>query len=511
MPTRRPSARASAVAAASVVSAASIVAAAFVVSRIVYWILGVRFDAEPLRSFLQVLDPALLRDHLAQSLLYLHGQPPLFNLFCGLMLKAFGANADAAFHVAFLLFGLLLALGMVRLMIALGVRPRLAVAVTILFVASPSAIVLENQLFYDYPLTLLLVLSAVALHRFAARHRIGDGLVLFGLLAAIVAIRSLFHPVWLVAVLALLLLLHRSTWKRTLAVAALPMALALGIYVKNLVLFDGFFGSSWLGANLHSPVTRMVPMPEREEMAARGLISRYSLTEFPLSDLDTFVRLGYRLPPETGIPALDEVRKSTGYANTNHLAYIELSRHLFRDGLVIMRERPGVFPMSYAKATVAYFYPTSKVWSFNENRERIETIDRIYNHVVYGQVLYDAVWGLTSTPGSMRSRVEHLLSAGLLMLVGYPLLFVWAARRALRQRRARGVEAAEAATLLYMLMTIALVTLVGNALSLAENSRYRFTVDPFFLAMLGMFVESLLQRREARRLEAQASPADATS
>lgn len=484
-----------------------LVVVAFMLSRAIYWMLGVRFDEIPLQSFLQVLDPLLLRDNLAQSLLYLHAQPPLFNLFCGLVLKTSGASFGIVFHLLYIAFGLLLAIGIFRLMVRLDVRPTLAAIITTLFVVSPSAIVFENQLFYDYPLTLLLLLSALALHRFLARGRMLDGVAFFGLMAAIVAIRSLFHPAWLLLAIVLLVIVRRSEWKRIVAASAVPFLVAIGIYTKNLILFGGFFGSSWLGANLHSPVTRMVPLPERREMVARGLISTYSLTDFPLSDLDTFQRLGYRLPPPTGVPALDDVRKSTGYANTNHIAYIELSRELWKDGLAIMRERPGIFPMSYAKATVAYFYPASKVWSFDENRKRIEWLDRLYNRVLYGQVMYDAVWGTTSTPGTSRSRLEGFLSASLVMLIGFPLLFIWAARRTWRGLRAPGADRIEAATLLYVLFTIAFVTAVGNAFSLAENSRYRFTVDPFFMVLFAMFLESVIR---ARRLRTRATPSRQT-
>ena len=60
--------------------------AAFVISHIVYYAMGVRFDETSPLTFAQYLDEALLKHNLLESLLYLHSQPPLFNLFLGIVL-----------------------------------------------------------------------------------------------------------------------------------------------------------------------------------------------------------------------------------------------------------------------------------------------------------------------------------------------------------------------------------------------------------------------------------------
>ena len=62
----------------------------FFVSRVAYAkFLNVAFDATPLAYYVQYLDPRLLQEDLLRSLLNLHSQPPAFNLFLGLVLKAF--------------------------------------------------------------------------------------------------------------------------------------------------------------------------------------------------------------------------------------------------------------------------------------------------------------------------------------------------------------------------------------------------------------------------------------
>ena len=60
----------------------------FAVSRLLArGVFGLRFDAATL-DYWQVLDPQLLRTDLLRSVLFQHGQPPLFNIFLGVVLKA---------------------------------------------------------------------------------------------------------------------------------------------------------------------------------------------------------------------------------------------------------------------------------------------------------------------------------------------------------------------------------------------------------------------------------------
>src|SRR5437868_15126712 len=82
------------------------VVAAIVASRVIYYLLGVRFDMTPLGKFDQILDPVLLRTNLLQSLWYLHSQPPAFNLGLGIVLKLFPGYEGIAFHASWILMGL---------------------------------------------------------------------------------------------------------------------------------------------------------------------------------------------------------------------------------------------------------------------------------------------------------------------------------------------------------------------------------------------------------------------
>src|ERR1017187_1985332 len=92
-----------------------LLALVFAVSRVIYFAAGVRPDTIPIGTYLQYIDPALLREHLWQSLFYLREQPPGFNLYLGLVLKT-GAHPEAVFFIIHLLMGLALAFSLMVVM-----------------------------------------------------------------------------------------------------------------------------------------------------------------------------------------------------------------------------------------------------------------------------------------------------------------------------------------------------------------------------------------------------------
>ena len=69
----------------------------FAVSRIAYYLSGVRFDARPVFTFFQFADPELLKHRLLETLLYLHVQPPGFDLYVAIILKLFPVHMPEFF------------------------------------------------------------------------------------------------------------------------------------------------------------------------------------------------------------------------------------------------------------------------------------------------------------------------------------------------------------------------------------------------------------------------------
>src|SRR5437868_7576581 len=120
---------------------------AFAVSRVVFRLVGVRFSTDQLRIAIQYLDPELLRHHLAQSVWYLHTQPPLYNLYLGTVLKLFPGHEGLAFHAVHLALGLAFVLALYLLLVGFSLPRPAAAAIALLVSVSPAAILYENRLF----------------------------------------------------------------------------------------------------------------------------------------------------------------------------------------------------------------------------------------------------------------------------------------------------------------------------------------------------------------------------
>src|SRR3984957_9337415 len=84
----------------------ALLAMAFAVSRLGYYLFGVRFDARPVLHYFQFIDPELLKHRLFESLFHLHTQPPGWNLFVGTVLKFFPTLYPLVFHAIYILLGL---------------------------------------------------------------------------------------------------------------------------------------------------------------------------------------------------------------------------------------------------------------------------------------------------------------------------------------------------------------------------------------------------------------------
>ena len=129
--------------------AVAVLAGAFVISRLAAFLAGVRFDAGFLDLALQHLDNAMLRDHLVESIWYLHTQPPLWNLVLGLVLDFSPLDPGVSFGLLFLTLGAVLVGVTYRLLVRLRVRRLVALVATIVITCSPTTIHYENWLSYE--------------------------------------------------------------------------------------------------------------------------------------------------------------------------------------------------------------------------------------------------------------------------------------------------------------------------------------------------------------------------
>jgi hypothetical protein len=449
--------------------------------------LGVRFDIGPLDYYWQFIDPQLLRTNLFESLYYLHSQPPLFNLFLGIVLKLLPGHEALAFHVIFLAFGLTLSISLYLLMTSLGLSGRLSSILTIIFVASPSCVLYEDFLFYTYPIATALCLSALLLHRYLKFGRFRCLAVFFVLLALLVLTRSVFHPIWFVILTVPLIWYRRRHWKKIALMASVPFLLCFLLYAKNAHEFGSFSSSTWFGMNIARLTTWRLPLSERFSLIDQGKLSTLSVVK-PFRKLETYQRHSHvPLAEPTGIPVLDQTQKSSGAPNLNNLTYINISRQYRRDALYVLPRYPGAYIGSLFESLMIYFIPTSSYSFLKDNRQKLGVIDRVYNLILCGQLQYEKE--ITDD--------RAFLNTGLLTALLYVTMIVYGFVMLRQAFRRRATGSAYALTLLFIWLNVVYVTIVGNAFELGENNRFRFIVDPLSLVLLGLALKHRFKRPAA--------------
>lgn len=451
-----------------------IVVCTFILTRIIaYTHFGIIFDAIPLPYYWQYIAVPLLQDDLLRSLYYLHDQPPLFNLFLGIVVKIFGDHNAMPFKVAYLILGLAIALSLLAGLKRLGVSRIIRVTLTCLFISSPVLIEYENWLLYEYPVCCLLLLSVLWLHKFLESRRARDCFWFFMILALVIYTRGMLTLYWFLLAGALLIVFHWQERKQILRAGALPLALILMLYLKNLAVFGTFSTSiSQVGSNLAITITGTVPRIAnmlRQQNLISGL---YTIDQYqPLSD---YAPYGI-IPKQTGIPILDYPLKSGHWINAHHLAYLEIGEIDYRDALYVFRQYwPRILAIRIPITFKRYVYPADACapYYFYNRQPNWQSLKSYYKQFVLGK-LND--------------------SRALLLIIGFPVLIAYACYLSGRggMKRLKGRSATPQEVIAgYMLLTIA-VLFVSSIFVSNDISRYRFMIDPFYIMLLGLLLSHM--------------------
>lgn len=472
--------------------------AGFIVSRPMYWHEGVFFDIRMLGQdwAIHFIEPQLLRERLLESVYFLHSQPPLFNLFLGGMLHAFGTGTADAFAWTYTGMGLLLALCLYGVLVRLTVPRWPSALLTLLFMASPATVLYENWLFYTYPEALLLCASALFFHRFAASRRAVWAWIFFALLGLLALSRSTFHLVWYLAMVGLVLATVAQAPRRTVVLAAVgPLLLIVALYAKNAFYFGTFSASSWLGMNFSRVTLEPTPLAERQALVREGTLPPLALAKsfLPLSDYPP----EYRRVSGPDVPVLRRERKLNGGPNFNHEGYIPLSRDFARASFALVRARPGLYLHHVGRAFRLFFAPASDYPFLASNREQVPGLSEFFNVSLLG--MYGA--SAPELRGQWISE-EEISERTLWNWVGvFVFGLVAVGGLTWRERRSTGGLSPESATRLFLAGNILYVTLLSNLIEYLENNRMRYPIDPLVLALGATAVVECLRRLRSRLKE----------
>ena len=235
-------------------------------------------------------------------------------------------------------------LGMAWLMRRFQIPDGVSGAVCLLFALSPGFPVYRYWLFYTLPVAFLLVASAVALTVYLEKNSRAALVTFSGLVLAIMMMRSVFHPLWLVVVAAALAPVVEERKRFLIACAVVLMMMNL-LFLKNYALVGSYSGSTWLGLSL----TKRWPLSQRQ---VAELKSQEKLPEFwqrrPFQEPDYYQRFGFFQNGKSGHPTLAAPYKSNGEPNFNHRDYVAISDELLEADTGLIRN----YPWRYARRVV---------------------------------------------------------------------------------------------------------------------------------------------------------------
>ncbi len=488
----------------------AVLVGAFAVSRIIGAAAGVRFDDGVLRGTRltdkwQLLDVHLLRTDLLGSVWHLDSQPPLYNLYSGLVLALPGGWQRPAEASCGLVLGLVIVLCTYRLLLELAVPWGVALSVTLVgVVASPAYLLFENWLDYAEPTAALGTFAAWCLVRYLRTGRARFGMGFFGGYAAIVLLDSTYQIEWLLVGVVVVLVVLRHRWRQVLATAAVPLLLVGTWYVKDAVLFGTSTTSSWLGMNVARSVLFEAPPDSVARLERQGTLT-------PLASVPAFG------PPSAYIPrfvhptrqsdqALGALFKADGATNFNNPIYITVSSRYLHDDLAYITARPGDYLGDIGAAIQVWLVPSDQNFTNSQDWPAVRGYAAVYDRVVEWQPVTDpaaaeVVFDHRPSPLSWLSL--QAVAVYSLSLLGIPVL-IWRRRRV----------PATAGTLTVLWWTTAYAFAASSLVELGENERFRFELGSVPLVLATVVVVAVVRagwarwpaRRRGARLSAGTGP-----
>ncbi len=453
----------------------------FAISRLAYLAAGVRFDMWPLGDDgfpypFQLLDPNLLQHHLVTSVWHLNAQPPLYNVYVGILLHLPDAVRQPVAALTFLALGLAMVLCVYAALTELNVPRAVAFIVTVAVIADPAYVLYENWLAYAYPTAAFLSVAALCLIRFVRTDRWTWGAGFFSMIALVALVNGTYQTPWLAACLVIVLVALRHHWRSVVRVAAVPLLIFALWVVKDYAQVGTLTTSTWLGMNLaHTTVDAVSPQE------IRGLIDRGTLT--PIAAVDPFDPVSAYVPRfarlvHTGVAAYDQTGDSRLEPNFNNPVYVKVSSLYLHDDLALIRARPGQYLRSVARAGVLWTVPPDEYPFIQANRKAIDTWADAYDRVV---LLRPAAVPVIAPDSPDVSYT--LIAVYALAVLGAPVL-AWRRRR---------TEKAQAALLAFLAVTTIFALVATSLIEFGENERFAMELGPLPLVAATAVVVAALR------------------
>lgn len=446
---------------------------AFILSRIIISFFSIHLNYQGLLSYWQYLDVYTLQHNLLKGIWYNHAQPPVFNLFLGIVLKIAGSQAQYVFIVLLKLISLANTLLIYSILKQLTRHQYLPLIISLIYLLSPATILFENELFYTSFISIMLLISAFFLLRLTKQITGFNATGFFIPLIGVCLTRSIYHLLFLLCLAIIVILYHKKReGLSTIVVSAVLSLLLVGSwYVKNYIIFDSFSTSSWMGMNIARNVFHDVPQMDSTKIESIEPFSK-------IPQYKNFISDEYK-QKYAGLNDRDLIAetKNDTFLNANSTAYLEISRKY----MAASKQQISRSPVSYLKnvlqSSIIFFAPATRYPLIEEMAKKIKYYDLLYS------------FNLSHfAEGKQQRRIALALSA-LPKLLLYVFVFLMMVRNWIRKKEIPVIQ-------LFASFIIIYIFSVSSFFEHYENMRFRFEVEPLFMVLFAMVISEMLNKRQ---------------
>ncbi len=414
--------------------------------------------------FWQTLRMEDLRSDLMGSLWHLHAQPPLLNLYGGVLGKLFYPHHLVVLGYLQIFAGGLAVVLCYRLLLRMTESRRVAAGGGLFLALLPGFFVYEAYLLYTLLAAFLVLLCIERLARTPDAPGLGPLYGFVAALCALILLRSAFHLALLGIAVPFGCLLAKDRWPRFLAVALLISSPCFLWYGKNLAQFDFFGSSSWGGQGLFRVVS--VDRSWEELQTCDPMVVEQPAFSAPSAYKP------YGFDGSFDAPSLSQDDFHNGNVPAISKVYGEASAKLIQSD-------PWAWLENGRAAYAFYCAPSARFKQVEPMAEAMGWHERSY-------LMLFTIGGLTEDYGSIYYTLIPLLLA---------LAVYGAVARCRLSPQAWTAYFRSHPAGVFGWFLVVYTTLVGCLFEFGENERFKFMIEPLFLVLVIAQLRGLFARK----------------
>ena len=311
-----------------------------------------------------LLDISLLKNDLFNSLIYLHSQPPLWNLFNGIIAKIMNGEINLIskfFNIYHCFLTLLIIYFSIKILREFYLNNKIELFIFFFITLNPSIIFFENIFQYAHTTLFFFTLNTYNIIKLFKTNNYKYEIYIYLNILILSFIWILFQPILLLIVFLSIRLLRKNS-KKVFFVFSLIFIISLSPMIKNKIIFDVLTPSSKSGVDFGTVFYdwRDYCGDPQKEM---GIYEKKYFEEYN----NTFDH-----------PSL--VGEKSGY---NNLGIIVLGKNCFKltlkriiqNPLLYLEDRGKAFLASHGKFAFDYVYPNPIGW-----KKYYENVSNLYKN-----------------------------------------------------------------------------------------------------------------------------------